>query len=600
MAESSRHLQSTVLEHGMQQIRNFCLLNHDFHAQLESIEAIFSDLLGPGGRQPAGTAPGWPSDVGDDHSPFELSCGYGKSRRELRILAEARAEGVSLAARWAAGLAATERLAQRHGAHLDRLRSIQHLFEPSARDAVFGIWQAASFFSNKKPELKVYLNLQAHGRQSSASLLDQALSTLGFDSVYTRFMRTLASRGLDLDELKYFSLDLTHHEGSRVKIYLRHHHVDCDHLQRLAAAARGADGELVQRFFRRTLGGPGPYTARAVASCVALTHRDDPGTTTLYAPISHYVRDDAEARTRLLQCFDELGLGELTPSYSRSLQAFAQRDLSRGVGLHSYVSLKPDGEVPKLTVYFAPELYRRFEPGSLAATATAAPPRHASAPVDVVRRHETEQTVTLHPLFARLAREPVQLWKIWVMLANGREAISLHFPRWLAHVVARVDDEATRSVLAKQLDDELGQGDPTQAHRVLYEKMVADLQPWRPEGDERETLLEPGRRLGAELAALYMERPVYEAVGASLMMEVFGKQADQALGRVLRRQHDIDPAALTWLTLHEALEEDHADEARELAELAPVAHHEAMVRGAEQLVVLTQRYLDDLHAVMMP
>jgi hypothetical protein len=156
-----------------------------------------------------------------------------------------------------------------------------------------------------------------------------------------------------------------------------------------------------------------------------------------------------------------------------------------------------------------------------------------------------------------------------------------------------------RSILAKQLNDELGDGDPTRAHRVLFQTMLADLEPYAPAGD-RDALLAPGRRFAEDLARNYLERPALEAIGGTLVAEVFGKQVDQSVGALLRRQRDLDPESLTWLVLHETLEEDHADESRTLARMTPSDPdaHAAVCRGAEELAALGGRYFDDLYEVV--
>src|SRR5262249_17988265 len=71
------------------------------------------------------------------------------------------------------------------------------------------------------------------------------------------------------------------------------------------------------------------------------------------------------------------------------------------------------------------------------------------------------------------------------------------------------------------------------------------------------------------LAAIYGAPDVFEAVGAVLAGEIFGKQVDQLLGDEFRRQTLIDPESLAWLSLHETLEVAHADASQALAALVP-------------------------------
>jgi pyrroloquinoline quinone (PQQ) biosynthesis protein C len=188
---------------------------------------------------------------------------------------------------------------------------------------------------------------------------------------------------------------------------------------------------------------------------------------------------------------------------------------------------------------------------------------------------------------------------LWAILANNWVAVGDRFPRWLAALVARVDDDRVRSILAKQLDDELGHGDPTKAHRVLFQRMLADLEPHAAPGD-RTALLAPGRRFAQGLAHSYLEKPQLEAIGGTLIAEVYGKQVDQAVGTLLRRQRDVDPESLTWLVLHETLEEAHANESLDLAEMLPrdPGSQAAACRGANELAGLGFRYFDDLYEVL--
>jgi pyrroloquinoline quinone (PQQ) biosynthesis protein C len=451
------------------------------------------------------------------------------------------------------------------------------------------------FRPGRDPEWKAYVDLRARGTAHTRGLLEEALDRLGLAAAYPRLMREAGSREL-LDELVYLSLDLVPGEAARVKVYFRHHHASAADLERaIGEPSRCAPGEL-RAFCAAILGDDGPYLARPPVSCWSFTGDSEPAGATLYAPIAYYVRDDAQARARIRGWLDHTGIG--CADYDRALAAFARRPLDTGVGMHSYVSFKRERGGPRLTAYLAPEAYRTFPPGSLACRDLPVP-RRPRAPDLLVEHYETAARVPDHPLFLRLAREPAAVAPIWTIFANNWHAIGDQFPVWLAQLVARVEHPGMRAILAKQLDDELGGGDPARAHRVLFQRMLADLEPYAPPGD-REALVAPGRRLAAALAHSYLERPWLEAVGGSLIAEVYGKQVDQALGALLRRQHGVDPQSLTWLVLHEELEEDHAHEALDLARMTPPSGEAraAMCRGAEQFAALGIRYFDDLYEVI--
>jgi DMATS type aromatic prenyltransferase len=596
----TRGSSPTLRELGMAQLGALAMVSEPLARTLDTagprIAEVFGDLLGASAARRVHDAPAYASDVVDDHTPFELSLAVGGAAPELRVLVETVHDDSSLVARWQAARALGARLRDRHGADLRRLDQIADLFEPRREHGSLAMWYAVSFRPEHAPEWKAYLDLRAQGSERARAVLEEALDRLGLAAAYPRLMREAGARDL-LDELVYFSLDLADHERARIKVYFRHHDATIDDLERVVGGA-GAEAGEVAAFCATVLGHTGPYRPRPLVSCWAFTGGSEPSGATLYAPIAYYVCDDAEARARIRRWMDRAAIEP--DGYERALAAFARRPLESGVGMHSYVSFKRDRGRPRLTVYLAPEAYRTFPPGSLAGRDTPVP-RRPHSPEQLVQRYETVERLPDHPLFQRLAREPAAVAPLWAILANNWVAVGDQFPRWLAHLVARVEDDAMRSVLAKQLNDELGDGDPARAHRVLFQTMLADLEPYALAGD-REALLVPGRRFAEGLARNYLERPWLEAVGGSLVAEVYGKQVDQAVGALLRRQRDVDPASLTWLVLHETLEQEHASEAIDLARMTPptAEAHAAICRGAEELAALGTRYFDELYEVVFP
>jgi DMATS type aromatic prenyltransferase len=590
-----RELSPTLLELGTWQLVALATVSDELLRDLPRIVEVFGDLLGTSAGRRAGGTPAYASDVVDDHTPFEMSIAVGGDAPELRLLVETVRGDSSLPARWEAARALGDRLRDRHGADLRRLERIADLFEPRKEHGMLALWYAVCFQSGEPPAWKSYFDLRARGGEHARAVLEEALDRLGMSAAYPRVMREAASRDL-LDELMYFSLDLAAHDGARVKVYFRHHHATAADLERVVSGTGSAGAGEIRAFCAAILGHDGPYLPRAPVSCWSFAAGSEPIGATVYAPIAYYVRDDGEARARIRRWLDRAGI---EPSgYERAVAAFARRPLEAGVGMHSYVSFKRDRGVPKLTAYLAPEAYRTFPPGSLENREMPAPRRPAS-PEQLVQRYETLERVTDHPLFRRLEREPPAVAPLWTILANNWVAVGDRFPRWLANLVARIDHDGMRSILAKQLNDELGNGDPAMAHRLLFQRMLADLAPHAPPGDH-DAMMAPGRRFAEGLAHNYLERPSLEAVGGTLVAEVYGKQVDQAIGALLRRQHDVDPASLTWLVLHETLETEHASEALDLARMTPPSAEAraAMCRGAEELAARGMRYFDDLYEVV--
>jgi DMATS type aromatic prenyltransferase len=567
-----------------------------FAAQTPTMTRLFSLLLGSAGVERSGSAPAFACDVVDDQTPYELSFTLGGRAPEVRLLVETPGKDGSLPARWTAALAMGERLRSEHGASLKRFDAIADLFEPKGTGGLFAAWHAAAFRPGAQPELKVYLDLHVRGREHAGAVLEEALARLGMGAAYVAFLREAGARGPRLDEPRYLSLDLAEHGRARVKAYLRHHHATAADAERVVGTRGGAVLGETRAFCAATLGGEGPYDARPLVSCWSFEQTAEPTGATLYAPIAYYVHDDAEARARVHRWLERVGIDGAP--YDAALLAFARRPLASGVGMHSYVSYKRERGVPKATVYLAPEAYRVFPPGSLAHKPRF-PAQPLPSPVAMVERLERRERIADHPLFNRLAREEPAVGPLWVILANNWVGIGDAFPRWLSSLVSRVEDDAMRTFLAKQLNDELGDGDPSRAHRVLFQRMLADLEPFAPEGDH-ERWLAPGRRLAERLARHYLERPVLEAVGGTLVMEVFGKQVDQRIGDLMRRQTEVDTASLSWLVLHETLEEEHVDESVAIARLVPAdaAAQAAVSRGAEDLANLGFSYLDEIYEVL--
>lgn len=588
-------VRETTLQLGLVRLESLANANPAFAECKAEIVRVFTSLVSPWGQHPLLPQPSWRSDVGDDHTPFEFSIAYGGALPEFRILVEAQAEQPSLQSNWHAAQELTQRLEREHGVDMRRLHAIVDLFEPTDLSAAFGLWHAVSFWPGKHPEFKAYLNLQAHGAARSASVLEEALWRLDLSRAYPYFMNNAVARGAPYDELKYFSLDLTSSEKARTKLYVRHHEATIEQLARVAASASTTTSSDVDAFCR-TLLGPGPYSSRAVASCMAFVHESAPSNATLYAPVGYYVRDDAEVAHRLHACFEHFELS--SAQLDRDAKSFSNRHMGDGVGLHSYVSFKREEAGPKMTVYFAAEAYETFAPGALSERAQPTLEMWSSV-AEMLQYYEGEGAIDKHPLFRRFDRGPVDLGKIWTLLANGEVAVATDFTRWLAHLVARVETDEVRSMLAKQLNDELGNGNPERTHAIMFREMLEVFGTWRNEG-ELESQRGPGRRMAKGLAELYTQRPAMEAIGVTILMEVFGKQADQRVGGLIRTQEILDARQLTWLVVHEELENEHADEATKIARFAikSTEDERALMRGARELAALAHRYFDDLYEVL--
>jgi pyrroloquinoline quinone (PQQ) biosynthesis protein C len=399
-------------------------------------------------------------------------------------------------------------------------------------------------------------------------------------------------RGPELDELRFFSLDLMAGDASRVKVYGFHHRATIDDLLRVIATAPGSDAAAVRRYCATLVGGDGAIVAsRQPATCLAFVGDEPrPKTGTVHVPVRSFAGDDATAQARVAEAMRSIGVSPAP--FAAAVGALAARPLEEGSGLVAWAAIRTGAGPAKANVYLAPKAL-----ADEATHAGAAPSRRPDDPEAVVRQFE-QATIASHPFFRRIEREPFDHRPLALLVWNIREAISLHFARRLASVVARIDEDPIRSLLAKQLNDELGDGDPSRTHKLLFERFAAGLAPKLPEAANSEQL-EPGRAFGAVQEELYTQRSPYEGLGATLVMELLGKQADLTLGKLLRRSATPLPdPVMEWLVLHEELELAHVDESFELARMIPPGRKSVLaVRGAEELARAGWAFLDDLYDV---
>lgn len=557
------------------------------------VSALFASILEPWGQRPIPERHAWASEIGDDHSPFEFSVAVGGLEPELRILFEAQADPVSPAALWEAGLSLSQRIARDHGADLTRLEQVQDLFVPTEPKIGFAMWHSVCLFAQSKPAWKIYLNPQAQGRGRAAAVVEEALVRLGYERAWSVLSSVAGARGPDLDELKYLSLDLAQGRAARLKVYFRHHHVTAAELEHAFSAARSHVPGDVEEFCRELVDSEGPFRAKPIGSCFSFVGGDveRPSKATLHLPVARYVNSDAMVRERVGTYLRKHGIA--VEGYERPIQAFANRPLEHGVGMHSYASFRREKSGRRLTLYLSPEVFH-VEP---AAQSIRAPKRsRAIRPAEEICSHYEANSMADHPFFRRLGREPVDLARVVPLLANAYEGIIRDFSRRLAGVVGRVDDDRVRCILVKQLNDELGNGDYSKAHAPLFQQMQRGLDAFR-RGEITDAMLAPGKAWGQKLEAIYSDPDAYVGVGAAMVLEIYGKQVDLCVGKELRRQKRLDPDSLTWLTLHEELEIDHAGESLDIAKLLPPSGPKvaAAWRGAEAVCAASWAFLDGMY-----
>jgi pyrroloquinoline quinone (PQQ) biosynthesis protein C len=227
--------------------------------------------------------------------------------------------------------------------------------------------------------------------------------------------------------------------------------------------------------------------------------------------------------------------------------------------------------------------------------------KHTLPPAEKIVEEYEQREVSNHPLFVWLRENPINMEAVWFLMANLRAGISNDFVRWLATAIDRTDDRRIASILAKQLNDELGNGELDQIHSLLLDRFMAGLDPWKPKR-VLHRMLEPGHRLADRAGVLFHDREPYEGIGALMVGEIFAKKMDHCVGEEIRRQNSVDQDALRWLILHETLEVDHADDSLALASLIPKrdAVLAQLWRGATEQWNILWEFLDGVATIAMP
>ena len=549
----------TYVECGVEKLTALCDAV-GLSSKIEQITRIFLALTSSWGDRAVGdTSTTWQSDVSDDRAPFEFSLALDPDQVELRVLVEAQGRDPHLQSNWQAGLDLNQHLATHYNVSLDRFEQIADLFTPTNPEAKFSMWHAVCFYPDKEPSFKLYLNPQAQSQSRAAAVVEASLVRLGFTHAWPTLAETAAQRGPDKDEFVYFSLDLAAHERARVKVYLRHHDATPADLESALSAARNyVSGDAIE-FCQTMAAGQTSFSQKPAISAFSWVTGDDsiPSSSTLHLPISNYAPNDRVVCDRLDLYFIQHGLP--ISIYHSTLQALAARPLEAGIGMQSYTSLRRERGQRRVTIYLNPEVNSVRPPHKIA---TAQPVQSLCSLAEMSWHYKTN-SIEDHPFFQRLHREPANLTNLWLFFANVQEGIIAHFTRRLALVVARIDDDRIRCVLAKQLNEELGNGDVSHIHQEIFDRFISGLEPHQPELITTE-MLAPGAKLSQGLEALYSDPNPYIGLGAAILMEIRGEQRDEIVNQELART-TLDSSVSSWFYLHGELEADHADEVMNLA-----------------------------------
>lgn len=353
----------SVLEHLSGQLARLCeVVGTDPVPPVD----LLSDLLGAHRSRPLSEPPAWPSNVADDHSPVEFSLAFNEGEPpSLRMLAEVLGSPPGARTNMSAAYRFIGTQKDRFGLSTSRLDSVRDLFATDHPQGEFALWFSPVFRSGRRPELKVYFNPELKGIEPAPGLVAEALQRLGLGRSY-KLMLDHAVRPGELgrrDRLTFFALDLDDGPQARVKLYLTHHHADVNDIVRAASVVDGVDGGQLAEFCA-IAGGTNRFGGRPLIGSYTLTEgADAPVGYSIYVPIRSYVKDDREARDRVVALLARHGFDSAL--FDRALAAVTQRPLRDGVGLIAHVSLRLGLPRPGVTIYVSAEAYQVSPPRSL-------------------------------------------------------------------------------------------------------------------------------------------------------------------------------------------------------------------------------------------
>lgn len=325
-------------------------------ADLPKISELAACLMEGWGHVEVADSPPRASLIGDDHSPFEYSLGFDPEGVHLRLLLEAQGTPPSAAANLEAALALNQRLAARYGADLTRFERISDLFLERSTAEPFALWHATSLAPSGELDFKLYLNPQTRGRALALPLVHTALTRLGFSQRALECVKRAMPRD-GVDELGYFSLDMSRKAAARVKVYVSHPRITADEVDSIfELCPQHRKGDVIE-FCHAMTGRGGAYANKPLMSCLSFVAGNDvPSAVTLHLPIAHYASSDDDVRLRFSALLRQHGLDHA--GYEAALNSLARRPLTEGTGIQSYASFRREPGGLRLTGYFSPELFR--------------------------------------------------------------------------------------------------------------------------------------------------------------------------------------------------------------------------------------------------
>ncbi|AWW43103.1 MULTISPECIES: tryptophan dimethylallyltransferase family protein [Streptomyces] len=345
------------------QSRRLCAAAGLSQDDCDTYAQVLSESLGTASVRSLDLPPPNRTFLSDDHTPVEFSLSFRPGAAPaVRVLVEPGCGAADLARNGRTGLEAVRAMASRWRFTTEPLDAVADLFLPSSPQGDFALWCALELRPGGIPQLKVYLNPAASGREHRAETVREALRRLGHHQAFGAMP--------EADGYPFLALDLGDWEQPRVKVYLSHDDMTADRAALLSRMDPGPDPADLEEFFRAAAGTRSEadrLTRRPALTCHAFTDTAAarPSGFTLHIPVRDYARHDKEVLARATNLLHRHGMD--AGPLDRALAALTRRRPEDGVGLISYLALAHQhGRPARVTTYLSCEAYAVRPPNVMA------------------------------------------------------------------------------------------------------------------------------------------------------------------------------------------------------------------------------------------
>jgi len=180
------------------------------------------------------------------------------------------------------------------------------------------------------------------------------------------------------------------------------------------------------------------------------------------------------------------------------------------------------------------------------------------------------------------------------LLANTRNVTAAE-PSWSMGLIERASNPAFQSQLARQLNDELGRGDPDRRHLVRVDRILSNIEAHVGPISDPDQELQPGRQWQKNVEPCFCDPSFHACVGALLASKYRSEELGVWLDTVLQQHCDSDTYIHRWLVEHADIEAGHAAACESLLVLiSSEAERREAIRGALAFDGCIWKFLSDV------